>query len=346
MNLLTSIQRFSLQFLLSLPENWKLKLAGGEPIIIDGNQLDLDMQLICQLAKFNPDPSNYPPPIAREKFNTSIRSLMKGNIPVAKVETTVIGTKEDAIKIRIYNPDPSLDNQPTLVYFHGGGFVIGDLEMVDDVCRYIAYHTPCMVFSVNYRLAPEYPFPIPPQDCFRAYEWIRENGYRLGASPDNMAVAGDSAGGNLSLAVTLLCKEKGIPLPKFQGLIYPVTDLAQEHASYEKFAEGFLLTRKMMNWFKGHYITKISDLQNPLVSPLYISNFSDYPPTYISTAGFDPLRDEGRALVGKLKKDKVRVVHSEFSSLIHGYFTMGSMVRSARIAVDDFLNFLKREWYP
>jgi len=338
------IQREFLSLLLALPESWKLKLSGGVPIQIGNHTLHPDMQLICQLAKLNPDPSNYRPTKARKKFNTAMKIFAKNPLSLPKVETTLIGSADEAIKIRIYNPDPTRDNHPVLVYFHGGGFVLGDIEMTDEVCRYLAHRTPCMVFSVNYRLAPEYPFPIPVEDCFRAYEWIRTHSYRLGANPKAIGVAGDSAGGNLAIAVTRKCLENQVPLPRFQGLIYPVTDFSTEHPSHETFSEGFLLTRKMMRWFKSLYFSKPEDVSNPYASPLLTDSFRGYPPTYLSTAGFDPLVDEGRALVLRLRSDGVKVVHSDFPSLIHGYVTMGSLIPVALDAVEDFIRFLKTEY--
>lgn len=345
MNFFSSIQRMILRALLSLPETWKLKIAGGTTIEIQNKKLNLDLQIVCKMAKYNPDISSYPPPKAREKYQNSMSILARTPISLPKVETTVIGNLNDAIKIRIYNPDPTRDNHPILMYYHGGGFVVGNIDTVDEVCRYLAYRTPCMVFSVNYRLAPENPFPIPLEDSYRAYEWVKKNAYRIGGDPNRISLAGDSAGGNLAMGVSRkILENKEIP-PDFLGLIYPVADLSRESESYETFASGFLLTRKLMRYFHQHYIPAGSkDVFNPLASPLLSEDFKNFPPTYISTAGFDPLSDEGKALVEKMKESKVRVNHSDFPGLVHGYFNMGSMIPSCKSAVEDFIKFMKTEW--
>ncbi|MCC5814426.1 MAG: alpha/beta hydrolase [Leptospira sp.] len=344
MKIINTIQRSLLRLLIALPDSWKLKFVGGERLVIQDRELDLDLHIVCKLSKFNPDISSYPPPKARIKFNNSMQVLTRLPISLPKVETTIIGKGAEALKIRFYNPDPTRDNHPILVYFHGGGFTVGNIDTVDEVCRRLAYRTPCMVFSVNYRLAPEFPFPYPLDDCYRAYNWIRNNAYRLGANPEKIAVAGDSAGGNLALGVTRKLHENRESLPNFMGLIYPVADMSKESSSYETFQDGFLLTRKMMRWFHTNYTSKPEEQKDPLVSPLLAQDFPNFPPAYVSTAGFDPLGDEGRELVSQMAKSGVRVTHSDFPGLVHGYFNMGSIIPSCREAIEDFIKFLKTEW--
>lgn len=344
MKLIVFIQRVVLKLLLALPASWKLKLTGGHPIIVFGRELDLDLQVLCYLAKFNPRLDTYPPKKARKTFIRSIGIISKIPISVPKVETTVIGGIHDAIKIRIYNPDPSRDNHPILIYLHGGGFVVGNLDTADQNCRYLAYHTPCMVFSIDYRLAPEHPFPTPIEDGYRAYLWVKNNAFRLGGNPNSMSIAGDSAGANLSIAIAMKLKENKMPSPNFLGLIYPVVDCSKEAPSYETFQEGFLLERNSMRWYLNHYFQDKSQRSDPYASPILAKDLSYFPPTYLSTAGFDVLSDEGKDFVKKLRDEGVRVVHSDFPSLVHGYANIGEMIPSCKNAVDDFVKFLKTEW--
>lgn len=306
--------------------------------------MDPDLQLVCQFAKWNPKIEKFKPKKARIRFQKSMQILSGKPISLPKVETTVIGNVNDAIKIRIYNPDPTRDNHPILVYLHGGGHTVGNLETSDGLCRYLAYRTPCMVFSIDYRLAPEFPFPIPLEDCYRAFQWVKSHAYRLGGNPDQIGVAGDSAGGNLAIGITTkLLAENQLP-PKFTALLYPVADTLNESDSYEKFGFGFLLTQSLMRWFRLNYLKDPKDRANPLASPVYIEDFKNYPKMYLSTAGFDPLWDEGRALGEKFQKSNPNLVYSHFPSLLHGYANMMDFIPSCREAVEDFVKFLKTEW--
>jgi acetyl esterase len=339
-----TIFRFFLKLLLALPDSWKIKLTGGKQIVIQGKELDLKTQVICWINRTFPNIENFKPSTSRKLFNSSSQILSYKSLFIPKVETTVIGDIHNAFKIRIYNPDPNRDKHPILVYLHGGGHVIGNINSYDSICRSLSYYTPCLVFSIDYRLAPEFPFPSPLEDSLRAYLWIRNNAIRLGGDPDRIAIAGDSAGGNLAIATAIRLKEINEYLPNFLGLIYPMTDVSTEHPSYETFQDGFILTRNLMRWFINHHTTNTSDRKNPLASPLLYPDFEGFPNTYISTAGFDPLSDEGKALAYKLGKSKVKVVHSDFPNLIHGYINMIDLLPSAWEAFQDFLKFLKTEW--
>ncbi|WCL49286.1 alpha/beta hydrolase [Leptospira sp. GIMC2001] len=321
-----------------------MKIAGGELIKIQGKELDIDMQIVCKLSRFNPKIENYKPTKARKIFAQSMAILMQSPNALPKVETTVIGGLGDSFKIRIYNSDPTRDKHPIIVYLHGGGHVVGDIDTYDNICRYLAHRTPCMVFSVDYRRAPEFPFPTPLEDCYRAYQWVKNNAYRLGGNPEKIAIVGDSAGGNLALATSLKLKNEGQILPNFLGLIYPVAEMSREYPSYQTFSDGFLLTRNLLRWFRSNYCSKESDRLNPLASPLQADNFVGFPNCYVSTAGFDPLSDEDKELVQKLSKSGVKVTYSDFPGMVHGYFNMGDFIPSAREAVDDLLKFIKTEW--
>lgn len=341
---MTSIQRFFLKILLSFPDSWKIKLTGGRPIEINGKTLHPDFQLIAWIDRFISKFHTYKPTKARKVFESKIKIISNKSISLPKVETTIIGGINDSIKIRIYNPDPTRDGHPILLYFHGGGHVVGNINTHDNLCRYLAYFTPCLVFSVDYRLAPEFPFPNAINDTHRAYKWIKSNAIRLGGNPDKIALAGDSAGGNLALATTIRLKDSKEDLPNFIGLLYPYLDLSQENASYETYHEGFLLSRSQLRWFKNHYSPNTKDRSNPEASPLLYPSFKDFPNCYVATAGFDPLLDEAEELVAKLQKDRVHVVHTNFPGFVHGYASFADIVPAAWDAVQDFIKYLKTEW--
>lgn len=344
MEILTPLKRIIVRILLTLPDKWKLKIVGGERLQIQGNLLDLDLHLLGKLAQWGPQMEEYSPKKARGLYEQSIRILSRNPIQLAQVETTVIGDMDDAIKIRIYNPDPTRSNLPILVYLHGGGFVLGNIDTVDSICRHIAHRTPCLVFSVDYRLAPEYPFPLPLDDAYRAYLWVTTHAYRLGGNPDNVAIAGDSAGANLALGVAMKLRDNSITPPNFLGLLYPVADMSQESQSYELFGEGFFLTRKAMQWCTHHYLPPTTDRKNPLLSPIYYEGFSGFPPTYLATAGYDVLNEDGKRLAAKLRASQVSLVHSDFPHLAHGYLNLAEIIPSCLEGLEDFIKFLKTQW--
>lgn len=341
---MTSILRLFLKLFLSFPDSWKIKLTGGQAIQINGNTLHPDFQLIAWVNRFIPNFNTYKPAKARKVFDNSVKIISNKPIFLPKIETTVIGGMNDSIKIRIYNSDPTRDGHPILVYFHGGGHVVGNINTHDNLCRYLSYFTPCLVFSVDYRLAPEHPFPGPLNDTVRAYQWIKANAIRLGGNPDKIAIAGDSAGGNLALATAIRLKETNQAAPNFIGMLYPMVDVSKEHASYNTFQDGFLLSRSQMRWFINHHTPNTKDRINPEASPLLYSNFKNFPNFYISTAGFDPLSDEGKELADMLRKDKVQVVHTDFPNLVHGYASFADIVPAAWDAIQDFIKYLKTEW--
>jgi acetyl esterase len=226
--------------------------------------------------------------------------------------------------VRIYTPEGS-GPFPLLVFFHGGGWVIGDLDGHDPLCRRLTNLVDCIVVSVDYRLAPEHPFPAAPRDCFAATQWVAQNAAQLQGDPARIAVGGDSAGGNLAAVVAQLARDQGGPALVFQALIYPATDLRMSTASIEENGKDYLLTKEDMIWFMQHYMKNEEDKSNPLASPLLAANLSNLPPALVITAEYDPLRDEDEQYGERLKEAGVPVQISRYDGAIHGFVSCGVM---------------------
>ena len=247
----------------------------------------------------------------------------------------------DRIPVRIYQPTDGLT--PCVVFFHGGGWVLGDIDTHDAVCRQLASATDATIVSVDYRLAPEAPFPAALDDCHAAVQWVRENADKLNIDATRLAVAGDSAGGNLAASVCLKTKTEGKDDICFQLLIYPVTDYNFDTPSYEENAEGYMLTRDMMRWFWHHYVGHDeSEGKNPLASPLQASDLRGLPPAFVMTAEFDPLRDEGEAYAQALQAAGVETEMKRYNGMIHGFFGQTHIAQGAQEALEDAASALRR----
>jgi acetyl esterase len=269
--------------------------------------------------------------------------------PVASVVDRAIPGPAGEIPIRVYTPEEAPEETPgergplpVLVYYHGGGFVICDLDTHDSICRALANAARCAVVSVDYRLAPEHRFPAGPEDCYAAACWVAEQASSAGFDASRLAVAGDSAGGNLAAVVSLLARDRGGPRIAHQLLIYPVTDCAFDTPSYRENAEGYLLTREMMRWFWHHYLGRESDAANPLASPLRAEKLGGLPPATVLTAEFDPLRDEGEAYAARLREAGVPVEATRYEGVFHGFFGMTDVLEPAVQAVSQAANALRR----
>lgn len=236
------------------------------------------------------------------------------------------------IPVRVYVPK-GVENPPVVVYFHGGGWVIGNIETHDAPCREIAARSGCAVVSVDYRLSPETKYPGPLEDCIAATEWAAKNGPEHGFDGNRLVVAGDSAGGNLAAAVTLVAKERGSPSIAGQVLVYPAVDLTLGHPSITENGEGYFLTADAMRWFAGHYGGDAAG--DHLVSPLHAADHSGLPPALVLTAEFDPLRDEGEAYAAKLTAAGVPTTLHRFDGQIHGFLGMYAMLDDGKTALDE-----------
>jgi acetyl esterase len=255
---------------------------------------------------------------------------------VAKVEDRTIPGPAGDVPVRVYWPlDPAKGaggRVPIVVFFHGGGFVFGDLESHDATVRSLVHLTHFIFVSVDYRLAPEHPFPAAPEDCYAATAWAVENAESLGGDPHRVAVAGDSAGGNLAAVVAMMANDRHGPSLAFQLLIYPCTDVELgAYASHRDNASGYLLTSDAMRWFYGHYAAG-ADPVHAYLSPMRRENLSGLPPALVITAEFDPLRDEGEAYARRLRDAGVPAECVRYDGQVHGFFSMNSVVDRAKDA--------------
>lgn len=269
-----------------------------------------------------------------------LRSLMNGPSPfaagdeVASIEDLRIEGPGGPLRLRIYRPlTSSIGPLPVTLYFHGGGFVFGPVEGHDNVCRTLAHRAGTLVVSVDYRLAPEAPFPAALEDALTALEWVLDHAVDLGGDAARIAVAGDSAGGNIATVLAHQAAERGIAL-RHQLLIYPVTDCRFDTGSYGSFAEGYLLSRPMMRWYWRQYLGDLAQAANPAASPLRQQRLDAMPATTLLTAGFDPLRDEGRAYAQALNDAGVAVSWREWADHIHGFVSMLGAIDAASEALD------------
>jgi acetyl esterase len=244
------------------------------------------------------------------------------------------------LAVRAYTPESAFDDaRPVLVYFHGGGWVRGDLDTHDGLCRLLAEAADCVVCSVDYRRAPEHPFPTPVHDAYAATEWAAEYASIVGGDPARIAVGGDSAGGNLAAVVTLMARERDGPAIDHQVLLYPVTDYAFDTDSYEENASGYLLSRASMRWYWARYLDDEIDGANPYASPLRAPDLSGLPSATVVTAGYDPLRDEGAAYAERLRAAGVSVTHAEYPGMVHVFASFPTLdrARDARATIADDL---------
>lgn len=264
--------------------------------------------------------------------------------PVANVENRTIPVKDGEINIRIYTPSGE-GPFPLFVYYHGGGWVLGNLETSDAGCRLLAEQTKRVVVSVDYRLSPEFKFPVPVEDCYAALEWANENASSINAIANNIVVGGDSAGGNLATVMAILSHEKNGPTITAQALIYPVTHLNFTTDSYEQFAEGFGLDRDLMIWFGEYYVNDQKEYEDYRVSPLLYENVSALPPAIFIAAENDVLLDEGAKYEEKLRNAGVQTSYTVLEGSVHGYFSnmvlFAEETKQTVNAIEEFLNTVK-----
>ena len=325
------------------------RLLFGRPPALDGQVLASDIQALIRLSEWAGSESITecaPPEEARAMNRAGAEAVGGPPLPMARVDGLELPGPAGPIPARLYVPPGAVieglttpeegqsfnQRPPLLVYYHGGGWVIGDLDTHDGLCRFLAANADILVLSVGYRLAPEHPFPAAVEDAFAAFRWATEQALGMGADPTRIAVGGDSAGGNLAAVVSVLARDAGGPQPAMQLLIYPVTD-ADGGDSRRLFAKGFLLTEADMDWFEGHYLPDAGASEDPRVSVLRTEDLSGLPPAYVATAGFDPLRDEAEAYAERMREAGIRVALRRHPGLVHSFANLTAISRTSRAAM-------------
>jgi acetyl esterase len=280
------------------------------------------------------------PDEARESMRTRTAALGPvEDVPaVADHRVPVAGGE---ITVRVYRP-AGHGPHPVLVYYHGGGWVIGDLYTHDGICRSIVNAAGCAVASVDYRLAPEFKYPTAVEDSYAALQWTVANAARLGLDPARIAVGGDSAGGNLAAVMALLARDRRGPRLLLQVLLYPVTDHDFSTPSYRENATGYLLTAEDMRWFWRHYLAREEQGREPTASPLRAKSLADLPPALVITAGCDPLRDEGEAYAQRLREVGTAVTLTQYPGMFHGFARMTRILDQSRVLLGEMAGALRK----
>ncbi|MEI2702033.1 MAG: alpha/beta hydrolase [Baekduia sp.] len=340
-------QRAALTAILSLPRPVRRLIAGPERTE-DGQSLDLDAQVLARLDQLLGgalDSDDGTAASARDGMAAGAFAVAGRRQPVAVVRNELLaGPDGHTIPARRYVPLTAErpDAGPLVAYFHGGGWVCGDLDTHDNTCRAIADATGATVVAVDYRLAPESPYPAALDDAFAAYADLRARAGEFGADPERIAVAGDSAGGWLAAMVCLRAAAEGIPQPSAQVLIYPVTDLVEQSRSYHLFSDGLLLTEREMQWFKDNFVPDVAARRD--ASPLYAELPDGLAPAFVLTAGFDPLRDEGEAYARALSASGAPVHMRRYPGQVHGFINALGVGGATREAIGEIAGVLRLWW--
>ncbi|MCG8672650.1 MAG: alpha/beta hydrolase [Pseudomonadales bacterium] len=320
-----------------------------EPLTVDGRTMDPLLRVVCEANKAKPSVESFGVEKGREVYEKIVETL---DSPFAKnvikrdrtitLDSDLEGPRD--IKIRIYEKDQAHAKQkPVMVFFHGGGWVVGSVDSTDRLCALFADALDHIVVSVNYRLTPNHPFPAAQYDAVDAFTWIQANAAHFGGDSDRVYTCGDSAGGQLSTVTAQQTTLLGRPAPCLQVMIYPGVDCHHRGESHQTLGEGYLLTRSMLDWFRDTFLPDISQRDNPLASPIYADEalLAKLPPAILTTAGFDLLRDDGAAYAERLKQAGCDTTYIEFDALAHGYVTMTGVVPSAKQAILDTAEQIK-----
>ncbi len=305
--------------------------------------LDIHVKILLDLmaAAGRPKTWQLTPAEAREGLLALANIADAKDVPIGRIENAQLPGPGGPLRFRSYTPTSAGGTRlPGLVYFHGGGFVIGSLDTHEGMCRMLANASGCRLISIDYRLAPEHPFPAAVEDAFAATKWVGEHAADLGIDPDRLGVAGDSAGANLAAVVAQLTTQAGGPKLALQVLLCPRTDAAADTQSLREFAEGYLLEAATMQWFADHY--DVHDPYDPRVSPLRAASLAGLPPAHIHTAAFDPLRDEGKAYADRLAEAGVAVAYTCHPGMIHHFYALAGAIPYARTAIEEVGAAIKR----
>jgi acetyl esterase len=279
---------------------------------------------------------------SRQQLDTMMGLAGDDPVEVGTVSEFTIPAENHDLPARAYVPEGE-GPFPTVAFFHGGGFVLGSLDGYDNLCRLLARRSGCLVVSVDYRLAPEHPWPAALEDAYTATNWLSSNAERFSGDGSRLAVAGDSAGGNLAATLSLLARERGMPDIDRQILLYPATTYLEPMDSRAENASGYFLTAEDLLWFVNQYIGNELDAHNPLAFPLSARDLTRLPPAFVMTCGFDPLRDEGIAYAERLREAGVDVEQTNYESMIHGFLNMEGIVDRAHDGIDEVAAYLRTE---
>ena len=327
-----SFEALVLRAALALPPAVQRALL-RRPVVLDGQSLSPETQLMLRLDELAGVPAVEDLPLAEARRELVRQAqLVGGSQPIGAIRDLLVDGAAGSLAARLYLPSTRFgaDPVPTLMYLHGGGWAYGDLASHDAACRHLAERSGVQVLAVEYRCAPEDPFPAAADDAIAAYRWLVEHTDELNADPARLAVGGDSAGGNLSAVVAVTAAREGLPLA-LQLLIYPATDFVEKSASRQLFGEGFFLTSTFMDQCTEWYLPVGLDRSDPQASVLRMTDVpANTAPAHVVTAGFDPLRDEGEAYVELLRRHGVPVTHKRYPSMIHGFFNIVGVGREAR----------------
>lgn len=307
--------------------------------------LDPQIEYVLGLIEQSPNPELHTVSAeeARQIFEATAPALNVRPEGIFRSEDRWIDGVEGKILIRIYTPHEPAPGEllPILVFYHGGGFVIGSLDSYDNLCRAIANRTDCIVVSVDYRLAPEHKFPAAVDDALEAYQWVIDHAGELDGDAGRMAIGGDSAGGNITAVTAIGIRDEGYMAPLLQILIYPVAGGAPETPSHYEFAEGLLLTRASILWFYDQYLDRPEDATDPRFAPLLADDLSDLPPALVIVAGHDPLRDEGIAYADRLGQAGVEAELVNYEGMVHGFLSLADAVDQGKLAIDRVATALR-----
>lgn len=332
----------TLRTIARLPDRLKRLLLGGRSIAVDGNTLDTALQLMLaaeHASGLGKLVASENVAIARRQASILAAEFPRIEIDVAETDVSIPGPA-GKIRARHYGPDEG--EAPVLVFYHGGGFVLGGIDTHNNLCQLICRDAGVHVLSVDYRLAPEHKAPAAVEDAFAAYRWALDHAADLGADPHRVAVGGDSAGGNLAAVVSQRARDEGIRLPALQLLLYPVTNQANDTRSRNLFAEGYWLTKRNMDWFTEQYVGGSGlDPADPRVSPLLSGDLSGLPPALVLIAGFDPLRDEGNQYADALRAAGNAVDAREFGPLIHAFGNFFGLGGRSATAIAEMTSALR-----
>jgi acetyl esterase len=326
-----------------LTEDDALRLLDGHRIRRGNRVMDPKAQIVGEFVKSIRVPGYFPPlPELRQQLRTMV-SLMDEPAPaLPRVEDVRIPGPAGDIPARVYAPQATDAPRPTVAYFHGGGWVQGDLETHHGLCARLAAHADALVVAIDYRLAPEHKFPAAVDDCLAAYRWLRTRGRDVGADTTRVAVAGDSAGGNLAAVVSQLAASVGVPLPTCQVLIYPAVDFSLDTDSHRELADGHVIPRERIVWYSEQYLRGEADKVDRRASPLRAENLAGQPATMIVTAGFDPLRDEGQAYAERLRRTGVDVVDREYPGQIHAFVSLTKAIPQGIACTLEIADYLRK----